>query len=59
MGFVEVGDFIVKDKYIFEVGGNSKNKKQISDAENVFIVADDIEYGYGNKIPLRLFGFLY
>jgi len=24
-----------------------------------YIVADDIEVGFGNKIPLWLFGFLY
>jgi hypothetical protein len=27
--------------------------------ENAFIASDDIEYGYQNKIPLWLFGFLY
>jgi len=27
--------------------------------ENSFIAADGIEAGFGNKIPLWLFGFLY
>ena len=53
------GDFQVDDKYIFEVGGKSKNYEQIKNLENSFIAADDLEIGFGNKIPLWLFGFLY
>lgn len=53
------GDFLVDDKYLFEVGGKSKTQKQIAGIENSFIAADDIEYGFRNKIPLWLFGFLY
>ena len=53
------GDFLVDDKYVFEVGGRSKGFKQIKDLPNSFVVADDIEIGSGNKIPLWLFGFLY
>ncbi|HLR37881.1 MAG TPA: hypothetical protein VK084_07540 [Chitinophagaceae bacterium] len=47
------------DKYTFEVGGKGKTSKQIKDIPHAFIVADDIEIGYRNKIPLWLFGFLY
>ncbi len=53
------GDFLLKQKYIFEIGGAKKSYKQIKDIENSFIAADDIETGFGNKIPLWLFGFLY
>ncbi len=53
------GDFIVDDKYIFEIGGKSKSFKQIKDMKNSFVVADSIEVSSGNKIPLYLFGFLY
>jgi len=53
------GDFLVDDKYILEVGGKNKKYKQIKDMQNSFVVADDIEIGSGNKIPLWLFGFLY
>jgi len=53
------GDFLVDEKYLFEVGGKNKSFKQIKDIENSFVVADDIEIGFGNKIPLWLFGFLY
>ena len=33
--------------------------KQIKDIENSFVVADDVDVGFGNKIPLWIFGFLY
>jgi len=52
-------DFIVNSKYTFEIGGQTKATKQIKNIKNSFIVADDIEYGHNNKIPLWLFGFLY
>ena len=50
---------MVDDNYLFEVGGKNKTQKQISGIDNSFIAADDIEYGFGNKIPLWLFGFMY
>ena len=53
------GDFIIDQKYIFEIGGKGKKYNQIKDIPNSFIVSDDIEIGSGNKIPLWLFGFLY
>ena len=53
------GDFKVDNKYIFEVGGKNKDYKQIAGIQNSFIAADDIESGFGNKIPLWLFGMLY
>ena len=53
------GDFIVDDKFTFEIGGAKKSFGQIKDMPNSFIAADDIEVGVGNKIPLWLFGFLY
>ena len=52
------GDFMV-DKYTFEVGGKKKTFAQIKNIENSYVIADDLEIGYGNKIPLWLFGFLY
>lgn len=53
------GDFLVDEKYIFEIGGRKKGFGQIKDIEDSFVVADDLEIGSGNKIPLWLFGFLY
>ncbi len=53
------GDFLIDDKYLFEIGGKNKKFSQIKDIPNSFVVADNIENGFGNKIPLWLFGFLY
>lgn len=53
------GDFIIDKKYTIEVGGKSKGFKQIKDIPRSYVVADDIEVGFGEKIPLWLFGFLY
>ncbi len=59
INYSKIGDFIVDDKYLFEIGGKNKKFKQIKDIKNSFVAADDIEVGFGNKIPLWLFGFLY
>ena len=53
------GDFLVNETYHFEIGGKNKSFKQIKDIPQSYIAADEIEIGYGNKIPLWLFGFLY
>lgn len=53
------GDLLADNRYLFEVGGANKGFSQIKDIPDSFVVADDIEYGLGNKIPLWLFGFLY
>jgi hypothetical protein len=53
------GDFTIDGKHIFEIGGKGKNFTQIANIPNSYLAADDIEVGFGNKIPLWLFGFLY
>ncbi|MBZ9652582.1 ATP-binding protein [Psychroflexus montanilacus] len=53
------GDFKVAGTYTFEIGGSHKTSQQLKGIENSYVVADNIEYGTGNKIPLWLFGFLY
>ena len=53
-----ISDFEIQGK-TFEVGGKSKGKKQITDAKEGYIVKDDIEYGYGNVIPIWAFGLNY
>jgi uncharacterized protein len=57
--YSDKGDFLIDQKYIFEIGGKNKTRKQIQGLENAYIAADNIEYAQGNKIPLWLFGFLY
>ncbi|MFV8324811.1 hypothetical protein [Flavobacterium sp. ZS1P14] len=59
LSYHEATDFLVNEKYAFEIGGKDKSGKQIKNLENAFIAADDIEYGFKNKIPLWMFGFLY
>ncbi len=59
LSYPKYGDFLVDEIYTFEVGGREKSFKQIQNIDNSFVVADDIEVGFGNKIPLWLFGFLY
>lgn len=53
------GDFLIDEKYVFEVGGKGKTFKQIRNIENSFIAYDNMEIGLGNKIPIWLFGFMY
>ncbi len=53
------GDFLVDGNYTFEIGGKTKDYKQIADIQNSFIALADIETGIFNKIPLWLFGMLY
>lgn len=57
--FPKVGDFLVDDRYLFEIGGPGKGFDQIADIENSFVVNDDVGVGMGNKIPLWIFGLLY
>ena len=53
------GDFMIDDKYIVEIGGRNKKAKQIQGLANSYLAIDDIEFGFGQKIPLWMFGFLY
>src|ERR1019366_2141664 len=57
--YTEQGDFSIDRKFLFEIGGKNKRDKQIKKIKNSFVVADNIEYGSNNTIPLWLFGFLY
>ncbi len=53
------GDFRVDDKWLFEVGGANKSFKQIADIPHSYLAVDNIEIGYGCRIPLWMFGLLY
>jgi uncharacterized protein len=52
------GDLVVDDVYI-EIGGSQKKNVQVNKYNQYIIAADDILVGYGHKIPLWLFGFMY
>lgn len=53
----EKGDILVDNTFLFEIGG--KNKQQIANIKNAFLIKDDIKIGFQNTIPLWLFGLLY
>ena len=53
-----ISDFQIGD-LTFEVGGKSKTADQIRGAEKGYVVKDDIEFGYGNVVPLWAFGLNY
>lgn len=56
------GDLLVDDheqQYLFEIGGKNKSDRQIKNMPNAFVIADGIEVGFMDKIPLYLFGFMY
>lgn len=59
VSYTPSGDFQVDERYTFEIGGKSKDRRQIKLAKEGYVVADMLEYGSGEKIPLWLFGFLY
>jgi predicted AAA+ superfamily ATPase len=54
----QISDFEIDGK-TFEVGGRKKRKKQIADADEGYVVRDDIEHGAGNILPLWTFGLTY
>ena len=57
--YTRQGDFLIDHKLTFEIGGKSKDGKQVAQAENSYIAADDMEFPVGNKLPLWLFGLMY
>ena len=59
INYPQTGDLFVDGKYLFEIGGKKKGFSQIKDIPNSFVIADETEIGFGNKIPLWMFGLLY
>lgn len=59
--FSEKADFIDQKERLFEIGGKSKTdeRKATDSSKDYFLVCDDMNIGFKNKIPLWLFGFLY
>ena len=54
-----LGDFKVDGKITFEVGGKDKTFDQIANVPNSYILADNIEFPIGKKLPIWLIGFIY
>jgi predicted AAA+ superfamily ATPase len=59
IGLSHQSDFLVDGMYTIEVGGKNKTCRQLQGLSDAFVVSDGIEQGFGRKIPLWLFGFLY
>lgn len=57
--YLDKGDFLIDEKYVFEIGGRKKDYSQIEGLKNSYLAIDDVEIGFERKIPLWLFGFLY
>ena len=53
------GDLLVDKHLLFEVSGRTKGYKQIANIPDSYVVADGIDIGFENKIPLWLFGMMY
>lgn len=53
------GDILVNDKYLFEIGGRKKNRAQIKNFDDSFIIADNILHGNKNKIPMWVLGLMW
>jgi predicted AAA+ superfamily ATPase len=58
VNFTKQGDFLVNG-ITYEIGGRNKNFRQIQNIPDALIVADDLEIGVNNRLPLWAFGFLY
>lgn len=52
-------DFLVDHHHIFEIGGKTKDIRQVINLDYAYIFKDNIEIGYARVIPLWLLGFLY
>lgn len=57
--YTDQGEFRLDRRVTIEVGGTGKNRRQIAGKEEAYVAADDIEIGYGQKVPLWMFGLLY
>jgi predicted AAA+ superfamily ATPase len=57
--YPEKGDFFVNDQYLLEVGGKNKGNRQIQGLDSAWVIADNLDFAVGNRIPLWLIGLLY
>jgi predicted AAA+ superfamily ATPase len=53
------GDFCLDGQLTFEIGGRSKNNRQIKSVTNSYVFADNILSVTNNSLPLWLLGFLW
>lgn len=53
------GDFVIDHKYTLEIGGAEKSFKQIADLPDSYVLADNLEFATGCKLPLWIVGLTY
>jgi uncharacterized protein len=53
------GDFKIDGTVTLEVGGEGKSFEQIADIPDSYILADNMEYPVGKKLPLWIVGLAY
>jgi predicted AAA+ superfamily ATPase len=53
------GDYLVDERYVFEIGGAGKTTRQLGAQADAYVAADGIETGAPWQIPLWLFGMTY
>lgn len=59
ISYPKVGDLLFDGKFLFEIGGKSKTRKQIPKNQNNFVLADNILIAEEQKIPLWILGLLW
>ncbi len=59
VSYSKESDFLVDNKFSFEIEGKHKTRKQIKNLDNAFVVKDNLERKVGQSIPLWVFGLLY
>ncbi len=57
--YTKPADFVIDGKIIVEVGGSTKDGSQIACNNKAYLACDGIEYPFGKKLPLWLFGLTY
>ncbi|WP_455536718.1 ATP-binding protein [Prevotella koreensis] len=53
------GDIKIDGKITFEIGGKDKSFEQIANVPDSYILADQIEFPIGKKLPLWIIGLIY
>ena len=53
------GYILVDGRYVFEVGGENKDYKQIAGIKDAYILSDNLETAIGHKLPIWSVGFGY
>ena len=55
----KISDFLVDERYMFEIGVKNKSNKQLKDTQQAWRIVDNQAAPISNKIPLWMLGFLF